>query len=334
MDQECLTSREAAKRLGVKVETLYAYTSRGLLQSVPSGVGPQRRYLRADVERLRSQRDGRRAGTLQSGPALHYGEPVLETRVTRLGERGPVYRGIAALDLAEAGHSFESVAELLWTGTGPDPDLRWSPPELGTDARALASLMPVGTPGLTILPVVTVALGVADGDRIDATPARVLATARILIRRLAASLALAYDPGRVEPALAADTVARSVAIALGVRTSPTLLRAIDQALVLLADHELNASTFAARVAASTGADLYACFAAGTGERPSGSTRSFVRSSIRAAPLPWCVRACAVDRASRASATWPTVVPIPAVLRCWRLHARSLPVPTECGPSTR
>jgi citrate synthase len=297
MDQECLTSREAAKRLGVKVETLYAYTSRGLLQSVPSGVGPQRRYLRADVERLRSQRDGRRAGTLQSGPALHYGEPVLETRVTRLGERGPVYRGIAALDLAEAGHSFESVAELLWTGTGPDPDLRWSPPELGTDARALASLMPVGTPGLTILPVVTVALGVADGDRIDATPARVLATARILIRRLAASLALAYDPGRVEPALAADTVARSVAIALGVRTSPTLLRAIDQALVLLADHELNASTFAARVAASTGADLYACFAAGLatigGPRHGGATER-VYALVREIEHP--SRASAVVRA--------------------------------------
>ena len=41
-----------------------------------------------------------------------------------------------------------------------------------------------------------------------------------------------------------------------------MLHAIDPALVLSSDHELNASTFCARVAASTGADLYACFSAG------------------------------------------------------------------------
>jgi citrate synthase len=275
MDQEFLTSGEAAKRLGVKVATLYAYTSRGLLQSVPSGLGPERRYPRAEVERLRQQSQARRGSSPQRGPALHYGEPVLETRITRLSERGPVYRGIAALDLAQAGHSFEAVAELLWTGTATDPGLRWGSVDLGTDVRALASLVPVGTSVLTVLAVVTAALAVDDGDRIDAAPARVLATSRILIRRLAASLALAYDPRRLQPALAADTVARSLAIALGLRPSATLLRALNRALVLLADHELNASTFAARVAASAGADLYACFGAGLatvgGPRHGGAT---------------------------------------------------------------
>jgi len=53
-------------------------------------------------------------------------------------------------------------------------------------------------------------------------------------------------------------VAETVAAALGVRPTRRRLAAIDAALVLVADHELNASAFAARVAASTGAALEEC----------------------------------------------------------------------------
>jgi citrate synthase len=49
-----------------------------------------------------------------------------------------------------------------------------------------------------------------------------------------------------------------MARALGVEATDAVLRAIDAALVVVADHELNASAFTARVAASAGADLYAC----------------------------------------------------------------------------
>jgi citrate synthase len=50
--------------------------------------------------------------------------------------------------------------------------------------------------------------------------------------------------------------------ALGAAGKPSELVAIDQMLVLCADHELNVSTFAVRVTASGGADLYACVTAG------------------------------------------------------------------------
>jgi excisionase family DNA binding protein len=50
--EEYLDSREAARLLGVKRETLYAYVSRGLLQSYRQGIKRQRLYRRADVEEL------------------------------------------------------------------------------------------------------------------------------------------------------------------------------------------------------------------------------------------------------------------------------------------
>jgi citrate synthase len=53
----------------------------------------------------------------------------------------------------------------------------------------------------------------------------------------------------------------ALALALGVSARKKSLALLEQVLVLCADHELNASTFAARVAASTAADLYACLSA-------------------------------------------------------------------------
>ncbi len=56
---EFLSAREAAAMLGVKLPTVYAYTSRGLIQSVPGRKGRSRRYRRRDLERLCARRDAR-----------------------------------------------------------------------------------------------------------------------------------------------------------------------------------------------------------------------------------------------------------------------------------
>jgi excisionase family DNA binding protein len=50
--EEYLESGEAARRLGVKRETLYAYVSRGLLASYRQGIKRQRLYRRADIDEL------------------------------------------------------------------------------------------------------------------------------------------------------------------------------------------------------------------------------------------------------------------------------------------
>jgi citrate synthase len=66
----------------------------------------------------------------------------------------------------------------------------------------------------------------------------------------------------VERAIEQPTLARVLLVSLGARPTARNERAMNRALVLLADHELNASSFTARVAASAGADLYACVSAG------------------------------------------------------------------------
>jgi citrate synthase len=80
-----------------------------------------------------------------------------------------------------------------------------------------------------------------------------------MIPRLVAALAMA-SRGTTEGAASGPMGARVLA-ALGGRITEERARAADRALILSAEHELNASTFAARVAASTGADPYSVLGA-------------------------------------------------------------------------
>jgi citrate synthase len=83
-----------------------------------------------------------------------------------------------------------------------------------------------------------------------------------LIRRLVAACALPRGAKVVEKALAAKSVAESLLVGLGGKTDARAVSAMNRALVLCADHELNASTFAVRIAASADASLPASLRAG------------------------------------------------------------------------
>ena len=239
-----LEAPEAAALLGVKVRTLYAYASRGWLQSHP-GEGRTRRYNRDDIERLRARRDARLGHGPVAAGALRWGEPVLETAVSLIDERGPFYRGRSAIELARAGVPFEAVAELLWSGTLPERRPRWT-----AGGWLPRPKLPAGEPPLTALQLAVPLLAARDPGRFGFAGED--ERARSLVARLAAC---------VGPGGAKEGVARTLLVALGGADRPAAVAALDEALVLMADHELNASSFAARVAASAGADLYACVAA-------------------------------------------------------------------------
>jgi len=267
-----MPASEAAEYLGVKLATLYAYTSRGLVQSVPGPKGRARLYLRRDLERLRARRDARAGHGPVAASALRFGEPVLDSSITAIAwDRGPIYRGIAAIELAERDTPFEAVAELLWSGSPPDDDQAhltsylWSALDFGMPAEPLRALVHEALPPLTALTLVVPLLASRDPGRFTTRPEAVLPRARSLIRRMAASLSLCRPSGEVDAALSdalgAETLAGAVLAAFGADASPEAARAVNRALVLGADHELNASTFAARVAASTGADVHACITA-------------------------------------------------------------------------
>jgi citrate synthase len=121
-------------------------------------------------------------------------------------------------------------------------------------------MLPRDTPPLSSLAALVPLLAAGDAGRFAAPPEQERARARRIIRQLAAWVCVAQAPGRVARALKANTVAESLAIAWEAKAkrAPEL---INLALVLCADHELNTSTFAARVTASSGADLYACLSA-------------------------------------------------------------------------
>lgn len=256
-----MTVEEALDLLGVKRQTLYAYASRGLLRSVPASEGRSHLYSRADLTRLKARRDARAGHGPVAASALRWGEPVLETAISSIDPRGPIYRGVPAVDLAMSGASFEAAAALLW-GEPHEPGERWPPPSPGLPAARLAALLPAGASPISALAVGVPAIGARDAERHLISGASETLLARALILRMAAMLCLPDHRERYARALAETSVARAMLAAFGVRAAGAAIRAVNATLILCADHELNPSTFAVRVAASTGADLYACVSTG------------------------------------------------------------------------
>src|SRR3954471_19419316 len=100
---ELLRAREAAARLGVKLDTLYAYVSRGLLRSVAVPGSRERHYRADDVERFRITRAvGRERAALI---------PVIDSAICLIEGGRFYYRGHDALLLAET-TTLEEVADI------------------------------------------------------------------------------------------------------------------------------------------------------------------------------------------------------------------------------
>jgi citrate synthase len=195
--------------------------------------------------------------------ALRWGEPVLETRIGAIAENGPVYRGKPAVELAQEGARFEDVCTLLWSEAPFDTEIELGSRGLGAPLPALRALLRAGAEPFDGMVVTAAALSVAEarGEPREAARGR----AALLVRRLVASCALVRPGDAVAAALDAGGVARSLLVALGARRpSPAAIAAMNEALVLGADHELNPSTFAARVAASAGASLASSLVAALG----------------------------------------------------------------------
>lgn len=262
-------AREAARILGVKVATLYSYASRGRVRSFPSGLHREKRYLRDDLARLRHLADARLGHEAVAAGALRWGEPVLSSALTEIRPDGPWYRGHAVLELARTAR-FEAVAELLWTGTLPASTPAWIRPRR----------LPSGIPRAPDSPIDALIAGLSavrfarrQAHEAGASSRRGPGRARAG-RHSAGPLAEPSPPELVwtfvglvaaacgrRPAdvLAAPDIAGGVQRALGAPVRGA--HVLEAALVASADHELNVSSFAARVAASTGADLEACLLA-------------------------------------------------------------------------
>ena len=249
-----LSTKETADLLGVKPETVYAYVSRGQLSSRrgPSGRGST--FDAKEVEALarRNRRDG-------NGGSTSGGELSVRTSITLIDKDRYYFRGVDAAELA-ARHSYEEVAEWLWTGQ-LCPGITFTAPEASAAvARQAVDSLPEHSGPTDRLRVAAIAAAAADPLRFDLSESAVLGTARTLIPTLVAALPPLRHERSDEGPLAGRLWAR-----LTSRTSDEAsLRALDTALALLVDHDLAASTLAVRVAASARAHPYAAVSAGLG----------------------------------------------------------------------
>jgi citrate synthase len=236
-----LTAREAASELSVSPATLYAYVSRGLVRSEPLPESRARRYRAEDVRALRN----RRAPMPAAGRGSETDMPVLDSAISTITEAGPLYRGVQAIALARDA-TLEQTATLLWDANGADPFAADNLPVMSDAMRVVAAAAATQPPLVRAIAVIALA-GNADPKAFNRSPdGRARVAARVM--RLVASSILGTEPS-------AQPLHRQVARAWapGNPAAEDLLR---RAMVLLADHELNASTYTLRCAASTGLNLY------------------------------------------------------------------------------
>ena len=280
-----LTAAEAARRLGVKPATLYAYVSRGVLSRGKAADGRASLFDATEVERLaRRGRPRRPAGAT---------DITVESAITEITGDSLRFRGLDATRLAVT-RSFEEVAGLLWTGEFGSAGEQWrSRPAALAAGRAAQAALPAGTLPLERLQVIVPAMAATDPLRLQFDPPAVVAAGRAIIAGMVdclppqgpdapfpdarlpdarlpdARLPDAPLPNPPFPGAALPSRGETIAERLwsrlsGRRPDPGLLAAVSAALVLLADHELAASTLAARVAASVRADPYAVTGTGLG----------------------------------------------------------------------
>ena len=245
---EWVTRDAALAALGIRPQTLYAYVSRGRIGVRPDPADPRRSLYRAeDVAALGARAARGRKTADIAASAFSWGEPAITTGVSTVRHGVLVYRGLDAVEWAETA-TLETTAALLWRAgaeaqlSGAGGAFCGSVRGPGGAGRGRARRPWGGAPtGCT------------------GTPRRRSATSRRALASRAATSRSIRRLGR--------------AWSLG----PADVDRARRTLVLIADHELNASAFAARVAASTGASVAAALLAGlcalSGPRHGGAGRA-------------------------------------------------------------
>lgn len=251
-----MNAKEAAAALDVSLSTLYAYVSRGLIRSEQApGSKRERRYYAEDIKKLLARKDGRMNPEKLAADALHWGSPVMDSAITLIDGGDLYYRGLNVRDLAETA-TIEEVAALIWLGNRTNAETLF---DLDVHAQKYETmLLHAEIDGITLSPVEELqtmlpAAAVDSPSAYDFRPSAVAQTGARLLRLMTSVLA--------------GDVPENVPIARMLQRGwcpnlPESAALFDKALIVMADHELNASSFAARVVASAGGNPYAAVQGG------------------------------------------------------------------------
>lgn len=227
--------------LGVRKQTLYAYVSRGQIEVRWDPEHTSRKLYRAtDISALTKRRDLGRARKNIAASTMAWGEPIIDTHISTIVRGRLYFRGKDAIQFA-ATATLEEVAQLLWDSASVPCFPAFAPMESDGPVRARVYAV--------------MGAAAAEGTSIDAPDIRRMhADAAALVGRLASAF---VEPDRDDKDK--EPLHQRIARAWRAGHHADLIR---RALSLLADQELTSSSFAARVAASTGASLGACLLAG------------------------------------------------------------------------
>lgn len=238
-----LTAEEALSILQTKPQTLYANVSRGRIRSKPLPDDPRRSLYRSDdVHRLAERRPGRKRDSVVAADTIRWGLPIMRSGISTIVDGRLLYRGRDAVELSETA-TLEEVAALLW-------QMNFDTSASNLDETKLSRHQPQSSPLERLFTVFAIR---AAND----LPSSGRSTA-ILQQEAFALLQLFHNTILDVPSSSIPMHERIASAWQKPRASDVIRRV----LVLLADHELNASAFGTRVAASTGAPLSAAVLAG------------------------------------------------------------------------
>ena len=258
--EKLLSGAQAAEFLGVKPATLYAYASRALIESFPGESGRERAYRLSDLLKLRNTNRGVRNS--KDPDQASWTGPLIKSSITEITAEGHRYRGQDALKLAHENKPFESIAELLWD-TSDGSFSEWSRCSSYSIPKQFRKSVAPESDYLDLVKLILVLVEMTEAISPKLLSDEVYLAARRLIVTMAEAAGLIHEHD-VYAAGGKYFIAQTLLAALSGTKSSEKAQAINCALVLCADHELNASALAARIAASCDAPLFSCLLSALG----------------------------------------------------------------------
>ena len=231
------TSRQACGRLSISQQTLYAYVSRGLIRTELHAEDSRRRlYRSADIDQLEHRQQRGRSRRAVAHSTIDFGEPVLRSRVSSISDGHFYYRSVNAVELSRTA-SLEDIFELLC-----ETKIDRSHSLVGDDLISKRR-----TPLARFIEALAQQVG--DGRR-KGDKRHAYKLLQIIVSNAARGSRLSNKEEFHQQ------------LARCWSDDPRAPDLIRRALVLSADHELNASSYATRVTASAGSSLSACLLTG------------------------------------------------------------------------